>query len=116
MPTVGWPVRAMRDRAPHSENLLLSSIKRPRPADEPIAPNIESQRTVGGARQADTFALPGFAWRLTVGSEPQRAGLTKVDPIQPAIDRQGCAQPSRSPRQVSHPLDAAISLHDRDAM
>ena len=51
----------------------------------------------------------------TIGSEPERAGLTEVDPVQPAINPQGLAQSSGAPRQVSHPLDAPISLHDRNA-
>jgi hypothetical protein len=54
--------------------------------------------------------------RLTVRSEPQRTGLTEIDPVQSAINPQGRAQPSRAPRQVSQPLGAAISLHDRDAL
>jgi len=93
----------------------LSSIKRPRTADEPIAPNVESQRIVGCARNANSIALPDFAGPLTVRSKQQRAGLTEVDPVQPAINPQGFAQPSGTPRQVSHTLDAAIPLHDRDA-
>ena len=60
--------------------------------------------------------MPDFVGRSAVRSEPQRTGLTKVDPVQSAIDLQGCAQPSRAPRQVAQPLDAAISLHDRDAI
>ena len=51
----------------------------------------------------------------TVKSQPQRAGLTEVDPVQPAINLQGRAYPSGTPRQISHSIDAAISLHDRDA-
>src|SRR5277367_955560 len=103
-------------RASYSAKLLLSSIERPRTADEPISPNVESQQTVGCACNADPFALPDFVRRLTVRSEPQRAGLTEVDPVQPAINFQGHAQPSGAPRQVSHSFGAAISLHDRDAI
>src|SRR5208282_5017244 len=97
------------------DELPLSSIERPRTADETIAPNVESQRTVGCTGNADPFALPDFVRRLTVRSEPQRAGPTEVDPVQPAIDPQGFAQPSRAPRQVSQTLGGAIPLHDRDA-
>src|SRR5271170_6910035 len=102
-------------RASYSAKLLLSSIERPRTADEPISPNVESQQTVGCACNADPFALPDFVRRLTIRSEPQRAGLTEVDPVEPAINLQGRAQPSGAPRQVSHSFGAAISLHDRDA-
>src|SRR5271166_778186 len=100
---------------PSARTDLLSSIERLWTADEPIAPNVESQRTVGCARNADPFALPDFVRRLTVRSEPQRARLTEVDPVQPAINPQGFAQPSRAPRQVSYTLGAAVSLHDCDA-
>ena len=31
-----------------------------RTADKPIAPNVNSQRTVGCSRHADPFALPDF--------------------------------------------------------
>jgi hypothetical protein len=81
--------------------LFLSSIERLRTADEPIAPNIESQQTVRCAPKADPFALPDFVGRSTVRSEPQRTGLTEVDPVKPAINIQGCAQPSRPPRQFT---------------
>jgi hypothetical protein len=40
---------------------VLSPIERPRTADEPIFPNVESQQTIGCARNADAFALPDFA-------------------------------------------------------
>src|SRR5271166_3356480 len=85
---------------PHSAKLLVSPVQSLRTADEPIAPNVQSQRTVGCARNADPFAPPDFVRRLTVRSEPQRAGLTEVDPVKPAINPQGLAQPSRAPRQV----------------
>ena len=44
---------------------------------------------------------PMSSGRLTVGSEPQRAGPAEVDPVQPAIDLKRFAQPSRAPRQIS---------------
>ena len=65
--------------APHR----LSAL---RTADEATAPDVEAQRTVGRARNADPFAQPDFIGRAAVRSEPQRAGLTEVDPVQPAID------------------------------
>jgi hypothetical protein len=95
--------------------LVVSSIERLRTTDEPIAANIESQQALGCACNADPFALPDFAGRSTVRSEPQRTGLTKVDPVQSAVNFQGYTQPSRAACQVSHVLGAAILLHDRDA-
>src|SRR5271169_5002482 len=93
---------------PSAPTDFLSSIERLRTADEPIASNVESQRTVGCARNADPFALPDFVRRLAIRSEPQRAGLTEVDPVQPAINPQGFAEASRAPSQVSHALGTAI--------
>lgn len=52
------------------DRVLLSSIERRWTADEPIAPNVEAQRTVGRARNADPFTLPDFARRLIVITEP----------------------------------------------
>src|SRR5580700_7336141 len=93
-----------------------SSVERPRPADEQIAPNVEPQQPVGCARNADARALPEFIRRLTISAEPKRTSLTEVYPVQPAINRQGLTQASGPPRQVSNALGAAISLHDPDAM
>ena len=70
---------------------LISSIEYPWTADEGTAQNVESQRTIGCTRDADPFALPDLTGRLTVRSEPQWAGLTEVDPVQTAINFQGCA-------------------------
>src|SRR5271165_2795507 len=100
---------------PSAQTDLLSSIERLRTADEPIAPNVESKRNVGRPRNADPFAPPDFIRRMTIRSEPQRARLTEVDPVQPAINPQSFAQPARAPRQVSYTLGAAVSLHDCDA-
>ena len=69
----------------------VSPVKRLRTADEPIAPSVKSQQTVGGARNADPFALSDFARPLTVRLQRQRASLTEVDPLQPEINRQGLA-------------------------
>ncbi len=68
-----------------------SFVKQPRTADEPIAPHVETQPAIRCASDADPPALPDVARRLTVGSEPERASPAEVDPIQPAIDVQGCA-------------------------
>ena len=67
-----------------------SLIERQWTADEPISSNVEAQQTVSRARNADPFALAKVGRRLTIRTQPQRAGLTEIDPIQPAIDRQGC--------------------------
>lgn len=64
----------------HPVKLLLSSIQRPRTADEPVAPNVEPQGTVRCSRHADPFALPDFLGRLTVGSEPQRLARPRSIP------------------------------------
>ena len=75
----------------HISRARISSIERPRTADEPTASKVESQRAVGRARDADPFAQPDFARRLTIRSEPEHAGVTEVDPVQPAINIQGLA-------------------------
>jgi hypothetical protein len=93
----------------------LSSVERPRTADEAIPANVESQEAVCRACDADPSALPDFAGYLSVVSEAQRTVPTKVDSIQPAIDSQGCAQPSRASRQVSHLFGAAILPHRPNA-
>src|SRR5476651_1650995 len=59
-------IRHREGGGPAHRHRLLSSVERPWTADEPIAPNIESQRTVGCARDADPFALPDFVRPLTV--------------------------------------------------
>ena len=95
--------------------LQRSTVERPRTANETTAPKIETQQAVGRARDTDPFALANFVWRLTIGSEPQRAGSAKVGSVQSAIDLQCLAQPSWAPREVSQPFGAAISRHDPDA-
>src|ERR1700730_11104448 len=95
--------------------VTLSSVERPRAADEPIPANVEAQEAVCRARDADPSALPDFAGYLSVGSEAQRTVPTKVDSIQPAINSQGYAQPSRASRQVSHLFGAAILPHHPNA-
>jgi hypothetical protein len=66
---------------PLPAKLRPSSIESPRTADKQIAPKVEPQQTVGRARNADPFATPDFPAPLAVRSEPQRADLTKVDPV-----------------------------------
>src|SRR5580700_4485999 len=93
----------------------LSSVERPRAADKRVPANIESQEAVGRACDADPPAPSDFAGDLAVVFEAQRTVPAKVDSIQPAVDSQGCAQPSRAARQVSHLFDTAIVPHQRDA-
>ena len=51
-----------------------------------------------------------------ITSEPKRALVTEIDPVKPAIDVQGCAEPTWAPCQISQPLGAAVLLHDADAV
>jgi hypothetical protein len=95
------------DHAACRVELRFLFVERLRTADEAIDPVEKSQWTVGGARNADPFALPDLGRCLLVRSEPQRARLAEGDPVQPAINQQGRAQPSRASRKVSHLLDAA---------
>src|SRR5271165_485581 len=99
----------------HERRRNLSCVERPRAADEPIPANVESQEALCRPRDADPSALPDFAGYLSVVSEAQRTVPTKVDSIQPAINAQGYAQPSRASRQVSHLFGAAILPHDPNA-
>jgi hypothetical protein len=84
---------------------LVSIIERQRTADEPIAAKVKLKQC-----NADPFALPDLA-----SSEPQLTSVTKVDPVQSAVNLQGGTQPSRAACQLSHAPGAAISLHERDA-
>ncbi len=52
-------------------------------------------------RDADPFALTDVPRRSTVRPESQRTGLTKIDPVQSAINLQGGARTPCAPRQVS---------------
>src|SRR4051812_17746572 len=58
------------------------TVERPRTANETIVPKIEPQQAVGRTRDANPFTQADFVRRLPIRSEPQRAGLTKIDPIQ----------------------------------
>src|ERR1700686_2446032 len=99
MPLALWSLYGIIDTTPpfaasgKSRGCAALSVERPRIADERITPHVEAQRTRRRASNADPFALPDFARRVTVGCEPQWALVTEIDPVQPAIDAQSCAQP-----------------------
>ena len=84
-------------------------------AHERTAPKIESQEAVCIPRNADPNAPPDFYRLVVTVSEPQRALLAKIEPIEPAINPQRGGEPSWPSRQIAHALDAAILPHDRDA-
>src|SRR5262249_20873361 len=93
-----------------------SGVQALRPAHEAIVADVEAQRAVGLAGEADPYALSDLRRVLVALRKPQRLLAAEVDAVQAAVDGHRGGEAPRSARQVAQGLDAAVSLHRRYAL
>src|SRR5208283_2235293 len=74
----------------------LLFLERSWTADERTVPKIKSQEAVRIPRNPDPKALADFAGFVVTASEPKKALLAKIEPIEPTINPQRRGEPSWS--------------------
>src|SRR5262249_51799578 len=87
-----------------------------RSANERIVALEEAQLTVDFARDADAHAAADRTERVGGDAQPERAGGTKVQPVQPPVDVHRGGQPARPPGQVDLAIGATQPTHGFDPL